>query len=54
MQELNFDEVDAVSGAGIMGDIGSAIGWVVGKATKMQQQINDMDNFMLGAMQYGA
>lgn len=54
MKELNMTEVDFVSGAGIMKSIGFAVGWAMGAGTAMQQRINNMDNFMLGAMQYGA
>jgi len=54
MKELNMTEVEFVSGAGIMKSIGFAVGWTMGAGAAMQQRINNMDNFMLGAMQYGA
>ncbi len=54
MKELNMTEVEFVSGAGLMKSIGFAVGWTMGAGAAMQQRINNMDNFMLGAMQYGA
>lgn len=54
MQELNFVEVEEVSGAGFWADVGYALGFATGAGAATQQKIDAMDNSMLGAMQYGA
>jgi hypothetical protein len=54
MQELTLIEIEEVGGAGFFSRVGSALGFVVGMGTAMQQRINSMDDVMLGAMQYGA
>lgn len=54
MNELNFEEIKQVSGAGFFSRLGNAVGAVFGGGAAMQQSVNNLDDIMLGAMQYGA
>lgn len=54
IRELNDQEVSEVTGAGFWYDVAYAIGVAMGAGAATQQSIDDMENPMLGAMQYGA
>ena len=54
MQELNFNEINEVSGSGFWSSVGYAFGTVMGAGTATQGKISGMDNMMLNAMSYGA
>jgi len=54
MQELHQEQLELVSGGSVYGEIAHAIGWALGKLGRTSESIDNIENPMLGAMQYGA
>lgn len=54
MRELDVNETIEVAGGSLYGDVAYVVGKFLGAVAATNQEIDSLENPMLGAMQYGA